>query len=271
MVRHIGRCIYCRAGPMQSKLSDEHIVPFSLGADRYLKEASCEDCRKITQDFETHLARNVFGHLRIHTGVQTRHPKQRPTELPSRIIRSDEEQRVMLPIEDHPHFLVMPIWEAPNILRGYPPQTLFGGLSAHLYHHVPPTTGAALGLRHAERAEVRPEFRVDVIQFARAIAKIAYCQAVGNFGLGGFRSLVMPDLIRGKYTAVSQFVGSNLELPPPPAERGMQHIVTVYEALINGGLRLLLANVRLFADSGTQDHGMPIYTVIVGAPSRNLT
>ncbi len=32
------------------------------------------------------------------------------------------------------------------------------------------------------------------------------------------------------------------------------------------GLRLLQAKVRLLASSGTAEHGMPIYYVIMGAP-----
>jgi hypothetical protein len=31
-------------------------------------------------------------------------------------------------------------------------------------------------------------------------------------------------------------------------------------------MRLLIAYVRLFADSGTPEYGTPIYMVIVGAP-----
>jgi hypothetical protein len=266
MLRHVGRCIYCYAGPEQVQLTDEHVVPFSLGADSYLKEASCPDCQKVTRDFETHLARNVFGHLRIHIGVQTRHPQQRPTELPTRIVRAGQEQRVSLPIGDHPNFLVIPIWESPGALRGEPPQAGFSGLAAHLYHQVPPTTGAALGLQHAEAVEIRPEYRVETNQFARAIAKIGYCQAVAILGLDGFRPLAIRDVILGKYTGISQFVGSHLTLPPPPFQSGNQHMITIYDAWITPHLRLVLAAVRLFADSGTRDHGLPIYTVVVGSP-----
>jgi hypothetical protein len=73
-------------------------------------------------------------------------------------------------------------------------------------------------------------------------------------------------VILGKFTGISQFVGSRLTLPPPPLKRGNQHAITVYDAWIAPRLRLLLAAVRLFADSGTRDHGLPIYTVVVGRP-----
>src|ERR1700736_1770420 len=103
MVRHIGRCIYCSAHGPDIKLRREHIIPYSLDADTYLKDASCGDCAKITRDFETHVARNIYGHLRIHTGVQTRNPEERPTDLPTKIIRNQTQITMSLPISDHPH------------------------------------------------------------------------------------------------------------------------------------------------------------------------
>jgi hypothetical protein len=241
-------------------------VPFSLGADSYLKEASCTECQRITQSFETHLSRNVFGHLRIHIGVQTRHPKERPTELPTRVRRAGAEERVPLTVRDHPNFLLMPVWDHPGALIGAPLTKEFPGLVGNLYHEVPTSIGSALGLRHAEMIQIIPEFRVDTEQFARAIAKIAYCQAVAQFGLEGFRPLAIRDVILGKYPGISQFVGSSLSLPPPRHPPGTQHVVIIYDVNIGPRLRLLLATVRLFADSGTKDHGLPIYTVVVGSP-----
>jgi hypothetical protein len=269
MVRHVGRCIYCGVGrDDQVNLTNEHIVPFSLGADSYLKEASCPACQNITRDFETHLARNVFGELRIHIGVQTRNPKERPTELPTHVVRGTREQRISMPIKDRPNFLVMPVWDTPGILRGEQPHSGFTGLAAHMFYYIPPTLSETLGLQHAERIQLRPEFRVETDRFARAIAKIAYCQAVALFGLDGFRRLAIPDLILGKYAGISQFVGSELAKPPPPERSGLQHRVDLEDAWVSQHLRLLIAKVRLFGDSGTADHGLPVYTVVVGAPLR---
>jgi hypothetical protein len=45
--------------------------------------------------------------------------------------------------------------------------------------------------------------------FARALAKIAYCNAVLRYGLDGFRPLVLPDIILGRYPHVAHFVRSD--------------------------------------------------------------
>ena len=46
----------------------------------------------------------------------------------------------------------------------------------------------------------------------------------------------------------------------------MRHAIEIATTTERGGLRLLVALVRLFADSGTAEHGMPVYRVVVGAP-----
>jgi hypothetical protein len=110
-----------------------------------------------------------------------------------------------------------------------------------------------------------PEFRINHEYFARAIAKIAYCEAVAQLGLHSFRRLVLPSLILGRYSCIPHFVGCSIEDPPPPSDRGALHVTQVGFQQI-GRMRLVIATVRLFANSGIKDHGPPIYEVVVGAP-----
>ena len=172
-----------------------------------------------------------------------------------------------LPIKDHPHFLVMPVWESPGIFRGEQAQILFTSLSSHMLYYIPPNIKGTLNLADGELVKIVPDYRIDTNQFARAIAKMAYCQAIALFGADGFRQLALPDLILGKYTGISQFVGSELSNPPPPGPPGLQHRIDVFDQWMSPRLRLLVAKVRLFADSGTAEHGAPIYTIVVGAPN----
>ena len=86
-----------------------------------------------------------------------------------------------------------------------------------------------------------------------------------NYGLNGFRRLVLPDLILGKYPCVPYFVGGDTELPPPPTPRGKMHEFQFIDINYHA-LRLLVVAFRIFAHSGTKEHGMPIYRVAMGAP-----
>jgi len=273
MARHIKRCIYCGADSDDANLTDEHIVAYSLGSDVYLKEASCVACADITKRFEQHVARAIFGHHRIHKGTQTRRPNERPSQLPARILIRGVEYRKELVITDHPYFLAMPIWDQPGLLRGISPSANFDGLCAHLYYHIPDNIKDALELSDGEIAEIRPDTAGDATQFGRAIAKIAYCNAIAHFGLDGFEHLELPDLILGKFPYVSFLVGSVLREPPPPNRDGPLHRIVIGENWVHDRRtelwrRVLVTNIRLFATDGTQANGMPIYTVITGAPKR---
>jgi hypothetical protein len=262
MVRQIGRCIYCGAHRNDVKLTDEHIVPFSLDADVYLKEASCMPCADITKRFEQHVARSIFGHHRIHKGVPTRHREERPSKLPARVLVRGIEHRLNLTIKDHPYFLAMPIWDQPGMLRGLRPSLDFDGLSVHLYYHIPDNIKDTLKLTDGEMAEIRPDSKGDANQFGRAMAKIVYCNAIALYGYDGFEHLELPDLILGEYPYVSFFVGSVLREPPAPNRRGPSHRIDLGWNWVNDRRtevwrRVLVTNIRLFAADGTDKNGMP--------------
>jgi 5-methylcytosine-specific restriction endonuclease McrA len=55
-------CIYC--GKNGVPLTDEHIVPFSLGGQHILQNASCLECADITKKFEQDVARELWGDAR---------------------------------------------------------------------------------------------------------------------------------------------------------------------------------------------------------------
>jgi hypothetical protein len=262
-----GECIYCGKKASEVKLTTEHIVPFSLGGNAVILKASCEGCAEETKKLENEIGRKVLWDFRTHAKVQTRRPKERPTELSfTYAIAGGERETKTVPVADHPFFTPIPVWGLPGLILGKPPEIQFEHLKAHVFYWIPPNIKDTLGLRDGELAEIPfPEIRINHEYFARAIAKIAYCQTVAQFGLHNFRRLVLPDLILGRYPCIPYFVGCKIEGPPPPTDRSVAHVVQVGVEKING-MQLLIVTVRLFSDSGTADHGPPIYEVVVGAP-----
>jgi hypothetical protein len=268
----VGQCIYCGSDGGPDGLRTEHIMPYSLGGKAELPEASCRRCEGITSYLDGYLARSIYYHLRVHTGTQSR--SRYPDILPAEIDLHNGDKKLFLPTADHPFFLNMPVWGYPGVLRGIPPTSDFGDARAQVYWSIPPTMRNTLGLRDGERAIIKDTSGpINLPTFARAIAKIGYCHAIAQYGLSGFRRLVLPDLILGKYPHAPYFVGGDAELPPPPTPRGKMHefqfINIEYKML-----RLLVVAFRIFAHSGTKEHGMPMYRVVVGAPRRvtqNLT
>jgi hypothetical protein len=172
-----------------------------------------------------------------------------------------------LPVKDHPYSLALPVWGDPGFLRGARIDEPFPEAFFHLYHWIPPNIRSTLQLKDDEDFHVWADGQVDVPLFARGMAKIAYCNTVIKFGLGGFRPLALPRIILGTCSAISYFVGAPLTDPPPKFQRMALHAVNCNELHSRTGpLKLWVVNIRLFGHSGTAAHGMPIYTVIAGAP-----
>ena len=262
-----GRCIYCDSDGGSDGLRDEHIIPFSLGGNGMIEKASCLTCERLINPVDTHLARSVFGQHRIHAGVQTRNPKDRPAILPANFTVRGENVSLDLPIGDHPYAVALPVWGNAGFIRSVAIDTPFPEAFFHVYHWTPPNIREKLNLALEEDYHIWAAGQVDRSLFARGIAKIAYCHSITRFGLDGFRRLAMAELIVGKCSAVSYFVGGPLTTPPPKMATKVLHAVRFIDLTAKAGmLKLYVASIRLFAHSGTEAHGMPIYHVIVGAP-----
>jgi hypothetical protein len=264
-----GQCIYCGAAADQVALTDEHIVPFSLGGNAVILEGSCKACASETTKLEDEIARKVFLEFRTHVDAPTRRKKKRAKELPFTFKSAGgEAETKTVRVADHPFFASMPVWGLPGLLDGKLPSAEFEHHKAHVFYWLPPNIREVMGLADGVVGEIPfPEFRINHQRFARGIAKIAYCQAVATLGLHNFRHLALPDLILGRYPNIPYFVGCKIEDPPQPADRSVAHVIQIGIEKVNDIL-LVVGTVRLFANSGVEDHGPPIYEVVVGAPRR---
>ena len=56
-------------------------MPYCLGGNAIIEKASCKACEAITSYLDGYMGRRVFYELRIHSDIQTRNPKDRPTHL----------------------------------------------------------------------------------------------------------------------------------------------------------------------------------------------
>ncbi len=203
-----GVCIYCGWDGGDQGLHDEHIVPYSLGGNTELLNASCSDCESVTSYLDGYIANAIFGHLRVHMDLQSR--SGHPETLPATIELADGIRAIDLTTASHPYFLNLPIWRPPGFMIGKQISEGFGEPGKFTYWYVPPDIKSAIGLTDGEIARVidtSPPHNLST--FARGLAKIAYCNAVMKYGLDGFRPLVIPDIVLGKYPNIAYFVGSD--------------------------------------------------------------
>ncbi len=200
-------------------------------------------------------------------GLQSR--SGHPEVLPATIGLPEGQKIVDLRPEEHPYFLNMPMWNPPGLLRDDAKMTDgFTGYHTDVFWYIPENLRQTLGLDDKTAVEIVNQVKPhNVAAFARAIAKVAYCTAILKYGFDGFRPLIIPQLILGTYPHISYFVGPYPRPHRPPNQRGQQHFVefgnTTYK-----NLKLLHANVRLFADSSAPQSGMPVYLVILGVEGR---
>jgi HNH endonuclease len=257
-----GRCIYCGA---TGELNDEHIVPLSLGGTAVIEKASCGACEKITSYLDGYLARDIFNEYRSHVGMRTRRPKSRPKTLFASFRRPDgtEVVREFSP-KEQPYVLVMPIWNVPGIALSKQPTPDFETTQGHLYIFASNDVQKWIAVEGLKLG-VWPY--VNYPTFARAIARISFCQAVARFGLDGFNHLDLPALILGTYPNISHYVGVTRDIPPPPDDRHVTHKVEIQPYNV-GTQQYWLVSLRLFAHSGYKENGMPIYRTIVGSPKQ---
>ncbi|SRR5579862_262727 len=265
-----GECIYCGSNGGSDGLRDEHIIPLSLNGDAVIEKASCTICEKSINPADTHLAKSVYWHYRLHTGSKTRNPKGRPDTLTADIEIGGEQTKKEFAAKEFPFSTALPIWGDAGFFRGESIDAPFPETFFHIYHWMPPDIREKLGLSGDEHFKVWSSGRVSAELFARAIAKIAYCHMVVRHGLHGFRRLALPGIILGKSRAAPYFVGGPLHLPPQPLGSKALHMVQHVDLASKAGpLKLYMINVRLFASSAHKEHGMPIYHVIAGAPRRS--
>jgi hypothetical protein len=256
-----GVCIYCGWDGGDDGLRSEHIVPYSLAGTVELEKASCSRCERVTSYIDGYLANRVFGHFRVHVGLPSR--GGHPTTLSATIEQDGDVRTVDLAAKDHPYFLNMPIWRSPGLMLGAQMSDGFIGADFHKYWYLPDSIRDTLGMNDGEIARVIDTSPpINVGTFCRGLAKIAYCDAVRRYGLDGFRPLALPDIILGKCPNIAYFVGSDRRDPPPPDAE--PHRVTG-GTITYRRLKLLISTIRLFASSGADNKGMPLYTVIVGA------
>lgn len=247
----VGVCIYCGVDqftPQGGKLSEEHIIPFSINGRYILPEASCSQCAKATGQFEGILMRGSFRAIREYLQFQSR-TRSRPTHLPLFNINHVPGSKIMVPIDDYPVTWMIPRFHLPSILQ--PPTEARAGFESIWTEAINYDLEKlkALGVKHFESV------RFDVMAFVRMLAKIGHSLAVLRFGPNYFVPFLRHIILHGADETVYQYVGG---VPDRPHDSDELHGLTIKQLLV-ADRRLVAAEIRLFAHFNS-----PIHMVVVG-------
>lgn len=252
----VGKCIYCGS---TEELSLEHIIPFGLGGNLELPDASCRTCAKITSTFEHTCQRTMYGPLRLLYQLPSRRKKKRPKKLPLKIKKTptDDWSYTEIVQEKYPFLVLFPYLAVPHLLtnetnpinigaktnrlwiRGASPSYVFNDLMEKLVNEL-------------QVYSIMPEGKASVPEFCQLLGKIAHSFAVGELGYNGFEPLLLKVIVKNDLSESDSFIGS-LENDEPPSN----HLHEI--SLGSSSKGYIVVRVRLLAKLGS-----PTYFVIVG-------
>jgi hypothetical protein len=252
-----GRCIYC--GEVKPALTDEHIIPESLGGLLELPDASCSKCQKEINKFEHPIGKRMFGDLRVKRGFPTKRKKERLADLEKgvTVIQTDVfgvEHRIQVPHAEHPTPVFMYKMGTANSLLGLPYGT-------NIFDWIPyvNVNDAEMSSFHQKHPSARWKVRMIPHHFARMLAKIAYSFVVAELGYGSFEPAPhLLDIILGRSEDVAYLIGSNMEIEADV----VPHLHTLHVRLLQPKPHVfitMLVEIRLFAQMPS-----PLYHVLVG-------
>jgi hypothetical protein len=267
-----GKCIYCRRVPIHpAKLTDEHVVPFAIGANSIVfLDASCEECASTIQPYEQEVLLKQLGNFRRQIDAPSRtKPQKRPTHANVSFKEVDDQGRDMrhlgrrsVPIAALP--LALSLWQLPEprILR---PAAIPGDDIGQPWCYCnDKKTVDKLCRSVAEETNsknVAIEIgKVNRSHFLRFLAKTAHAYAIAELGIDSFKHALI-EIILNREHDISKFVGG-YHGPPPPVS-APENLVNAHigQAVDGPGKGLIVAALQFYPLLNS-----PIYSVIVGNP-----
>lgn len=246
----LGFCIYCRCEGV--RLTDEHIVPYSLGGAHILKGASCDACAKITSRFELKISRGLWGQARLSYGANSRRKKKQ------------KKIQILFDGENSGRYQWVQNQEVPAVFVFYemPPAGILSGLDSATDMSQHWTLKAISDTDRYEKFEARYKFKPAVSfahqpkEFGQLLLKIGYGQALTCLQIDDFEAICLPYIL-GSSSNVSWLVGTNFGSSAPLNDIGYSLGLQVAGTLDH---LYIIAEIKLWANTH-----MPWYHAVVGS------
>ncbi len=256
----VNRCIYCGECVVEGGLTDEHIVPHSIGGALVLPKASCRECAKVTAAVEGSFAGQALRPVRRQFKF--------PHKSRGRAARQAREAE-RFPIRMNGRTYALEASLVPPLLMSFvyePPSALWGGTTDG------PIVGRVI-MRdlpgfHRKSADLEKRSRNRKFGYlvresaavtARVLAKIAHTYAIAELGTDAFRPCLLPFLSDAEGTGIGTYVGSAIPNVEGDFPIGQDlHNVSIDDADL-GRRRLVVVRVQLWAC-----FGFPVHLVVVG-------
>jgi hypothetical protein len=245
--RDVGECVYC--GSADCPLHREHAVPYGLNGTWTLLRASCAKCAAVTHRFERDSLKGLWPAIRSVLSMQSRH-KSHLASLPLVIEVGGAQKTIEVARKQFPLYLPTPIFPAPGYVTGLPPANA-SATQLRFLHVAGPSFQEVARQYSADFVGERLTFAPE--EFARTLAKIAFCTGVYALGLTPLRNSPIRNIIRGTDRNWGHWVGqwNGEEVNPAKGLHAMQVRASGPDVHVV---------LRLFAQFGA-----PEYHVVLGS------
>lgn len=243
--KDVGECIYCGS---KNELSTEHIIPYGLGGEDVLLNASCPACAQITSEFEYEVLHNQVMQLRAEYDLPSRNNSV-PEELPLDILTDQKgEKRVHFSTAEHPTLALFLLYPRPEVLGGEQPKKGINITGNNLYQIGGPQLESLAEKLDIEEIQFSQTFTRNT--FERLLAKIAFGYGVREYGLEDLKQSPLRSTILGQEDDAGKWIGCG-QFDPKRAEE-------IHDVSLEKQGDWILASVRLFAKAPT-----PQYIVVL--------
>lgn len=262
-----GQCIYC--GAIDVDLTDEHVIPYALGANAHiLLKSCCTICQHIIQPYEQHVLKHQLGNFRAQVGAPTRRKKSRPDSISYEFLEVDSAANVIrslgsqsAPTEKAP--LALTLWASPPPRIALPASTNTGIGHPWTYFQkdelkkmcedVAKATGAQHVAVHVGN--------IDRIKYQRSLAKTGHAFACAVIGIDAFEPLLL-DVILKRTNNTSFYVGDISE--SKSIVHGAEHSLQIFLGVPDEGpiAGFVVVSLQLYPSLNS-----PVHLVVVGRPN----
>ncbi|MBL8596425.1 MAG: hypothetical protein JNL14_01670 [Devosia sp.] len=260
-----GCCIYCRTS--SAGLTDEHVVPYALGAHTLvLEESCCPACQEIIQPYEQEVLRRQLGVFRAQVDAPTRNKKDRPSSVRMHFVEVGDDGTVLrdlgyrpVPLEEVP--LSLNLWSSPppRLLMKVPSRdvgrawTYFDQKAvASLCQKVRAETGANhVAVKTGD---------VNRKSYLRSLAKMAHAYASAELGLDSFEPL-LEEIILDRSDDIEKFVGDAPAESPMHEDPAHTVRIAIGETVGEEAGGYLVATIQLYPMLKS-----PVHMVVFGRP-----
>ena len=259
---NIGRCIYC--GSTEPPLTREHVLPRGLGGNLspeghtealVLQKATCGSCRKKTQKIEHDCLVPMMDPLRSRLGMKRKDRRSSKSTAFMEFPDGSKETR-LVNVDENLGAVAIPHFFDAGVLTG----TRVKGNAPYDVRGLMPLPVSPELLNKTTRVGV--QITVNVISFAKMLAKIALGIAVMRLGPDGFHPLVQDFILCDPSEPVDYgyWVGGLRPENGEPKTESLYSISLKCSRQAPAGI-FHIVEIRLFAEFGG-----PTNYVVVGEP-----